>query len=228
MTTISEMTGIELGTPPPPCAPQLLALLRQAEPATIGHFHDRGFLDGRIKAIAAVTRSVGTAVTVRCERSDGSILHHALGQLRPGDFLFVDRAGDETIACMGGASVLAARLRGVAGVAVDGCVTDIAELRELGVPVWARGLSARTTRAGGRVGSFCRPVDCAGVRVHPGDAVLADENGILVMSPDEAWALAERAVGLQQAEQQALARLRAGETYPQVLGSQLFNQEMAA
>ncbi|WP_307866861.1 RraA family protein [Variovorax sp. E3] len=143
------MTAIELGELPPPCALQLRALLKEVEPATIGHFHDRGFLHGRIKAITAVARSVGTAITVRCEGSDGSILHHALGQLRAGDFLFVDRAGNETIACMGGASMLAARLRGVAGVVVDGCVTDIAELRELGVPVWARGLSARTTRAAG-------------------------------------------------------------------------------
>ncbi|CAN7773933.1 RraA family protein [Variovorax sp. LjRoot84] len=222
------MTGIELGELPPPCAPQLLTLLKEAEPATIGHFHDRGFLHGRVKAITAVRRSVGTAITVRCEGSDGSILHHALGQLRPGDFLFVDRAGDETIACMGGASVLAARLRGVAGVVVDGCVTDIAELRELGVPVWARGLSARTTRAVGQSGNFCRPVECGGVRVHPGDAVLADENGVLVMTPDEAWVLADKAIGLQQAEQQTLARLRAGESYPQVLGTRLGLQEVAA
>ncbi|KLN54501.1 RraA family protein [Variovorax paradoxus] len=222
------MTAIERGELPPPCTLQLLALLKEAEPATIGHFHDRGFLHGRIKAMTAVARSVGTAVTVRCEGSDGSILHHALGQLRVGDFLFVDRAGDETIACMGGASMLAARLRGVAGVVVDGCVTDIAELRELGVPVWARGLSARTTRAGGQSGSFCRPVDCGGVRVHPGDAVLADENGVLVMPPDEAWALARKAIGLQQAEQQTLARLRAGESYSDVLDTRLVFQEAAA
>ncbi len=222
------MTGIELGELPPPCEPQLLALLKEAEPATIGHFHDRGFLHRRVKAMAAVARSVGTAVTVRCDGTDGSILHHALGQLRAGDFLFVDRAGDETIACMGGASVLAARLRGVAGVVVDGCVTDIAELRELGVPVWARGLSARTTRAGGQSGSFCRPVDCGGVRVHPGDAVLADENGVLVMAPDEAWALADKAISLQQAEQQTLARLRAGESYPDVLITHLLGREVAA
>lgn len=221
------MTGIQLGALPPPCAPQLLSLLKEAEPATIGHFHERGFLDGRIRSMAATVRSVGTAVTVRCEGSDGSILHHALGQLRAGDFLFVDRAGDETIACIGGASALAARLRGVAGLVVDGCVTDIDELRQLGLPIWARGLSARTTRTGGHSGSFCLPIDCGGVRVRPSDAVLADENGILVMAPDEAQALAERAIALQQAEQQTLARLRAGETYPQILGTRLFLQQAA-
>lgn len=215
------MTGIALGGLPAPCAPALLDLLRQAEPATIGHFHETGFLHGRIRAMAAVGRSVGTAVTVRCEGVDGSILHHALGQLRAGDFLFVDRAGDELVACIGGASALAAQLRGAAGIVVDGCVTDIDELRAIGLPVWARGLSARTTRAGGHTGSFCQPVDCGGVRVHPGDAVLADKNGVLVMPPEQARALAERAIALQQAEQQTLARLRAGETYPQILQTRL-------
>ncbi|HSV80586.1 MAG TPA: RraA family protein [Ramlibacter sp.] len=222
------MNGIERGPLPPPCAPELLALLRAVEPATIGHFHDRGFLHGRVKPMAAVTRSAGTAVTVRCEGTDGSILHHALGQLRPGDFLVVDRAGDDAIACLGGASALAAQLRGAVGAVVDGCVTDIAELRQIGLPVWACGLSARTTRAGGVTGSFCQPVECGGVLVRPGDAVLADENGILVLSPDEAGALAERALAMQQTEQQTLRRLRAGETYPQVLGTVLRDQEVAA
>lgn len=225
------MTGIHLGKLPPPCAAPLLELLRQIEPATIGHFHDRGFLHGGIKAMTAMApmaRIVGTAVTVRCEGTDGSILHHALGQLRANDFLVVDRAGEHTIACIGGASVLAARLRGAAGIVVDGCVTDIAELRELGLPVWARGLSARTTRSGGQVGSFCLPVNCGGVRVQPGDVILADENGLLVMAPSEARALAEKALALQEAEQRTLARLRAGETYPQVLGTRLTLGEVTA
>ena len=215
------MTGIELGKLPPPCDPALLSLLADVEPATIGHFHERGFLHRRIQPIAGAMRSVGVAVTVRCEGTDGSILHHALGQLRPGDFLVVDRAGDDAIACIGGASALAARLRGAAGVVVDGCVTDIAELRQIGLPVWALGLSARTTRSQGATGSFCLPVQCGGVAVAPGDIVLADENGILVMARDEARALAEKAITLQNEEQHTLRRLRAGETYPQVLGTVL-------
>ena len=222
------MTGIHLGKLPPPCDPALRQLLQRVEPATIGHFHDRGFMHGEIKAITSVARVVGTAVTVRCEAADGSILHHALGQLRAHDVLVVDRGGDHGIACIGGASVLAAQQRGAAGIVVDGCVTDVAELRTLGLPVWARGLSARTSRSGGQTGSFCLPVDCGGVRVHPGDLILADENGVLVMAPAEARALAEKALALQDAEQATLARLRAGETYPQVLGTRLSVSEAAA
>jgi regulator of RNase E activity RraA len=119
-------------------------------------------------------------------------------------------------------------LRGAVGVIVDGCVTDIDELREIGLPVWARGLSARTTRGDGRVGSFCLPVACGGVQVRAGDLVLADENGIVVMAPDEARSLAGRAIEMQRAEQATLARLRAGETYPGILGTVLRREEVAA
>jgi regulator of RNase E activity RraA len=222
------MNGIELGSLPAPCDPALLATLREAEPATIGHFHDRGFLHRRIRAVAGAKRTTGVAVTVRCEGTDGSILHHALGQLRPGDFLIVDRAGDDVVACLGGASALAAQLRGAVGVVVDGCVTDIDELRQIGLPVWACGLSARTTRSDGAVGSFCRPVECAGVQVSAGDLVLADENGILVLLPDEARGLAERAIEMQRAEQSTLGRLRAGESYPAILGTVLRGEEVLA
>ncbi|MBT2324315.1 RraA family protein [Variovorax paradoxus] len=222
------MNGIELGPLPAPCDPALLAALREAELATIGHFHDRGFLHRRIWAVAGARRTAGVAVTVRCEGIDGSILHHALGQLRPGDLLVIDRAGDDEVACLGGASALAAQLRGAVGVVVDGCVTDINDLREIGLPVWARGLSARTTRSDGAVGSFCRPVECGGVQVHAGDLVLADENGILVMSPHEARSLADKAIDMQQAEQATLSRLRAGETYPEILGTVLRGEEVLA
>lgn len=222
------MNGIELGDLPPSPDPGLLTAVRAAEPATIGHFHDRGFLQAHIRALTTAPRTVGTAVTVRCDGADGSVLHHALGQLRPGDFLVVERTDDDGVACLGGASALAAQLRGAVGVVIDGSATDIDELRQIGLPVWARGLSARTTRSLGRSGSFCRPVHCGGVVVNPGDFVLADENGVLVMAPQEAAGLARRACELQHAEQITLARLRAGETYPHILGTVLHGATQSA
>jgi regulator of RNase E activity RraA len=215
------MSRITLGPLPQAIAPRLISRLLQAEPATIGHFRDAGFMDAGVRAIAGTARRAGTAVTVRCEGLDGSILHHALGQLRPGDFLVVDRAGDDAIACIGGASAVAAALRGAAGIVVDGLVTDVQELREAGIAVWARGLGPRTTRAGGRVGSFCMPVQCGGLTVLPGDAVLADENGILVLPSSEIEDAAHRALDLQHKEIGTLARLRQGESYAQILGTVL-------
>lgn len=197
----------------------MVSRLSEAEPATIGHFREHGFMHHGIKPVTTVARTVGTAMTVRCHGSDGAILHYALGRLRPGDFLIIDRAGDDSIACIGGASALAASLRGAVGIIVDGCVTDIAELREIGIPIWARGLSARTTRSEGRQGAFCTPVECGGLLVFPGEAVLADENGILILPPADVEETVSRAVSMQAQEKSTLARLRKGETYPDVLGT---------
>ncbi len=85
---------------------------------------------------------------------------------------------------------LAARQRGALGIVVDGVCTDRAELQELGLPVFARGTSLLTTKLLGTPdGALNLPVTCGGVVVHPGDLVLADENGVLFLRPSEAAAL---------------------------------------
>ena len=83
---------------------------------------------------------------------------------------------------------------------IDGVVADIGEIRQYGVPVWCRGLSAITTKRIGLGGSFCAPVSCGGVAVHPGDVIIADECGVVVMDPADAEAAADRAIAMQDAE----------------------------
>ena len=144
---------------------------------------------------------------------------HAVGQARPGDVIVIDRCGDLRHACVGGAVAYAAKKAGVAGIVVDGMVTDIGELRRYGIPVWARGLSTVTTKVIGLGGAFCVPVACGGVAVSPGDAVLADENGVLVLAPNRIEAAARRAIAMQEAEKETLARLDAGEAYPDIIGT---------
>ncbi len=204
---------------PPPVAPELLELLQRAEPATIGHFRHTGFMDPGIRGLLPDRRIAGTAVTVRCYGADTSIVHYALGQLRPGDVLVMDRAGDMRHAACGGGVAFAARAAGCVGIIIDGMATDIAELRDYGLPVWARGLSTVTGKRQFTQGEFCVPVSCGGVAVEPGDAVLADENGVLVMKAEEIAAAAERAIGMQEAEKKTLARVAAGERMPDINGT---------
>lgn len=102
---------------------------------------------------------------------------------------------------------------------VDGRVTDLGELRQYGVPVWSRGSSIVTTRVLGLDGEFCVPVSCGGVVVQPGDAVLADENGVLVLPREHIRDAAEQAIAFQEQEKHTLARLRAGEKFPDIVGS---------
>ncbi len=201
--------------------PALIALLERAEPATIGHFLHYGFVDPMIAARWQVPRIAGTAVTVRCAGNDSTIVHYALGQLRPGDILLIDRVGDVKHAPVGGGVAFAAREAGCKGIIIDGVSTDIQEVRDYKVPVWSRGLSAITTKVIFQQGQFCVPVSIGGVAVNPGDAVLADENGILVL-PSNAAAItsaAERAIAMQAAEGPRLAEVAKGKRLPDLNGT---------
>ncbi|MNK56142.1 4-hydroxy-4-methyl-2-oxoglutarate aldolase [compost metagenome] len=174
-------------------------------PAIRAHFQDR--------------RVAGTAITVRVPGMDGAMVHYAIGQARPGDFIVIDRCGDETIATLGGAVAYAAKVAGVAGIVVDGLVTDLGELRQYGVPVWSRGTSAVTVKSLGLGGEFCVPVTCGSVAVNPGDAILADENGVLVIPVVDIEASAQRALKMMSDEKLTLKRLDGGEKYPDIMGT---------
>lgn len=204
---------------PPPVDPELLELLVQAEPAVIGHFRYTGFMAPAIRAHFQDRRIAGTAVTVRVPGMDGAMVHYAVGQARPGDMIVIDRCGDESIATIGGAVAYAARAAGVAGIIVDGLVTDLGELRQYGVPVWSRGTSAVTVKTLGLGGEFCVPISCGGVAVSPGDAILGDENGILVLPAQDIRESARRALQMMKDEKKTLARIDAGEKYPDIMGS---------
>ncbi|HUB47609.1 MAG TPA: RraA family protein [Acetobacteraceae bacterium] len=202
---------------PPSIDTALLDRLREAEPATIGHFRNVGFMDPGIRALLPGYRRIaGTAVTVRCYGADTAIVHYALGKLRPGDVLVLDRAGDTRHAACGGGVAFAAREAGCVGIIIDGPATDVQEIREYGMPVWSRGLSTVTGKRLFQHGEFCIAVSCGGVAVEPGDAILADENGVLVMKPHEIAAAADRAVAMQKAEQTTLVRITKGERLPDI------------
>ena len=213
---------------PPQISKELLDLLVKAEPATIGHFLDFGFADPELRALLPDKRIAGTVVTCRFAGIDGSIMHYALGQLRPGDVLVVDRAGDRRHAACGGGVCFAARAAGALGIIIDGPATDIGEIRQYGLPVWARGLSAVTSKRTFTHGEFCVPINCGGVTVMPGDAVLADENGILFLKPDMIEATAKRGIEMQAAEGPRLERVAKGEHLPEINGTNAKIREIVA
>ena len=205
---------------PPQVDAELLKLLVKAEPATIGHFRHTGFVDPAIRALQQDVRIAGTAVTVQSAGPDSAIVHFALGQIRPGDIMVIDRCGDHKHAITGGAVIYAAKKAGVAGVIIDGVATDFQELREFGVPIWCRGTTPVTGKMLGLGGGFCIPVSCGGVAVNPGDAIVADENGVLVLPPGDAQAAASRAIAMQKEEKEVtFKRIDAGEKIGDISGA---------
>ncbi len=213
---------------PPQIDPALIELLAKAEPATIGHFLEFGFMDPGIRALLPDRRIAGTAVTVRLTGVDGTIVHYALGQLRPGDVLVMDRAGDQRHAACGGGVAYAAREAGCRGIIMDGVATDVGEIRDYAMPVWARGLSTVTSKRLFDNGEFCVPISCGGVPVMPGDAILADENGVLVLKPAQIREAANRAIAMQADEKIRLAEVAKGARLPDLNGTNQRIREIMA
>jgi 4-hydroxy-4-methyl-2-oxoglutarate aldolase len=174
-----------LGPQPFALTPELVEKLDRVSFPTLGHYLEEGFADSGLVRQAGVGRVVGRAITVRITATDSTMLHHAAGYLEAGDVLVVDTGGDVRHAPVGLVLAAAAAARGARAVIVDGVVTDVDEIAELGIPVFARGRSLLTTKLHGLdAGGMNMPIVCGGVVVSPGDVVLADVNGVFFGSPD--------------------------------------------
>lgn len=191
--------------------PAALARLGGFETVLLGHFLDRGVMDPGIRPVGVAGTVMGTAVTLTLPGFDSTLLHHAAGLLRPGDVLVIDRRGDTRAACLGGGVARAIRNAGAAGVVIDGCHTDTAELQELGLPVFSRGASVLTTRLTGLGGAMNRPVCAGGVPVLAGDAILADALGVVAVHADELSGVLDRAGALQALTDRTIAGVTRGE-----------------
>ena len=195
------------------------AKLARMETATAGHIRQQGFCDRGIQSVIAGKRVAGTAVTLAIPGQDSALLHHVLGLLRPGDVLVIDRLGDDKHACLGGGVAVAAKASGALATIVDGPCTDFSEIRAEDFPVWCRGPSPITTRLYGIGGAFNTPITCGGATVNPGDAVIADESGVLILPADVAESIADWALEKMAGEPKTHARLRAGEKLGDISGA---------
>lgn len=175
-----------------------LDLLSGVETATVGHWRLFGFMNHKIQPLLPKRRIVGTAVTLAIAGPDSTLLHHATGMLRPGDVLVVDRLGDDRYACWGGGVTIAAKAAGAVAGIVDGPCTDLTEIEDSDFPMWATGISPITTRLYDLGGGLNIPISCGGVVVNPGDAILADESGVLVLPRNEVRSVATKALDIQE------------------------------
>nr|WP_067290641.1 RraA family protein [Marinobacterium profundum] len=192
--------------------PDLLNSLLQVETATLGHAITEGFMTPAMQCATSEKRCCGPALTVSLPGDDGYSLPLALLKARPGDVLVIERLNDDRHACWGAVMTEAALQAGISAVVLDGYITDIGAVRAAGLAVWCKGRSPVTTKAGKTGGSVNQTVTCDGVRVGPGDIVLADENGVVVLAPEQAEALAAQALEIQARELPIIERIRLGES----------------
>ena len=191
--------------------PGRVSRLAQVEAATLGHYLHAGFVDTKIRPLIVGPRVAGAAVTVQIAGPDSTLLYYAMDKVRGGDLLVIDRVGDHKQACWGGFMAAVASIRNLAGVVIDGAVTDPAAIIAAGVPTWARDTSAITTKLLNLGGGFNVPVSIGGVAINPGDAVLADDCGVVVVPSSRLDDLTDRALLDQAEEGDWVERLRNGE-----------------
>lgn len=195
----------------------------KAETATIGHRRHVGFVNRNIQNIFNQKITIaGTAVTLAIPGQDSTLLHHIIQFLRPGDILCIDRLGDDKHACLGGGVAAAIVASGCSGVIIDGPCTDIPELKEYGLQVWCKGVSPITTRIYNIGGSFNIPVSIGGSVVNPGDVVIADFSGVLVMPLKEAENDLDWALSKQKSEPSAHKKLFDGQLIGDMSGASNF------
>ncbi|MGY4817353.1 RraA family protein [Pseudomonas chlororaphis subsp. piscium] len=187
-----------------PTSAALLEQYRGIAPSTLGHFGDEGYLRG-IRPLFDGLRMLGNVVTVKVFAPDGAILRDALLLSEPGDVLVIQCVGDQECACWGELRTLAGLIKGLAGVVVEGAVTDVAALREHRLPVFSRGVSAYTTRGIGQQGEVNQPIEVAGVRVNPGDIAIGDDDGVFILDGQRAEALLPQLLAKEEQDRERRA-----------------------
>jgi 4-hydroxy-4-methyl-2-oxoglutarate aldolase len=169
-----------------------------------------GLLDAGIRPIFPGARVAGSAVTVICGPGDNLMIHAAVSVVRPGDVLVVTTFSPSNAGMFGELLGESSRAHGVAGLVIDTGVRDTAELTALGFPVWSRAIWAQgTTKA--IAGSVNVPIVCAGARVHPGDVMVGDADGVVVIPRAKAASVVAAAEERLAKEARTRERLRAGE-----------------
>ncbi|KQR50828.1 demethylmenaquinone methyltransferase [Leifsonia sp. Leaf336] len=211
---------ITIGPEPESLPADLVEKLERVSFPTLGHYLEEGFADPGITRVAGARRVVGRAITVRTTATDSTMLHHAAGLVEPGDVVVIDTGGDVRHAPLGEVVASALAFRGAAGAIVDGSATDIDEIAELGLPVYARGLSMLTTKLHDiDAGGLNVPVVVGGVVVNPGDVVLADANGVLFAPVHVLGALVDTALADDAEEPELVDELRAGGRLGELTGA---------
>jgi 4-hydroxy-4-methyl-2-oxoglutarate aldolase len=139
-----------------------------------------GLIDLDLHQVIPGSRAAGPARTVRCAQGDILMVHVAMDRLEAGDVLVLTMPSPEPVALLGELLATQANVKGAAAVLIDAAVRDTEELRELGLPVWARWIRVQGTNRD-EAGAIDEPVQMGGARIEPGDAVVLDSDGAVVV-----------------------------------------------
>ena len=169
-----------------------------------------GIVDLPLTRVVPGSRAAGPARTALCAPGDNTMVHALVAHARPGDVLVLTSAEPAPVAFVGDLLATQARAQGVAAVLVDGAVRDLDELADLGLPIWTRFVRAQGATKG-EVGKLDVPVVVGGVEIRPGDLVVMDGDGAVVVPTDRVEAVLSAARERADKETAARPRYRDGE-----------------
>jgi RraA family protein len=163
----------------------LVGAFKEIPVANIGdNMNRRACLDARIRPMNG-SPLLGTAITLKTAPGDNLLLYTAIELARPGDVILVDAQGGLSNAIVGELMLVWAQTKGLAGIVIDGAVRDVATIKELKMPVYASGVSPNGPFKNGP-GEVNAPISCGGVVVKPGDIIVGDADGVVVIDPLDA------------------------------------------
>ena len=169
-----------------------------------------GLLLPYMRPIYNAARVAGPAVTVLCQAGDNLMIHAAVELCQPGDVLVVTTTSESTDGMFGELLATSLRTRGVAGLVIDAGVRDVADLTAMDFPVWAKAISAQGT-VKATAGSVNVPVTCGGQLVRPGDAIIGDIDGVVVVPREDVTDVVFAGEQRVAKEEKNREKLRAGE-----------------
>ena len=169
-----------------------------------------GLMKPYMRPIYPSAKAAGPAVTVLCQSGDNLMIHAAVAVCQPGDVLVVTTSSDSTDGMFGDLLATSLTAHGVLGLVIDAGVRDVSELTAMDFPVWSKAIHAQGT-VKATAGSVNIPIVCAGAAIQPGDVIVADMDGVVVVPRESAGEVAKASQARVAKEEKNRHSLRAGE-----------------